>query len=29
MSQDPGAKERHAREAYYMHKPEEDVFVFR
>ena len=28
MSQDPGAKERHAREAYYMHKPEEDVFVF-
>ena len=29
MSQDTGAKERHAREAYYMHKPEEDVFVFR
>jgi hypothetical protein len=29
MSEDPAAKERHARETYYMHKPEEDVFVFR
>ena len=29
MSTDPGAKERHAREAYYMHKPNEDVFVYR
>ena len=26
---DPSAKERHAREAYYMHKPDEDVFVYR
>lgn len=25
----PGAKERHAREQYYMHKSNEDVFVFR
>ena len=25
----PDAKVRHAREAYYMHKPGEDVFVFR
>lgn len=29
LSTDPGAKERHAREAYYMHKPNEDVFVYR
>lgn len=29
MSTHPDAKERHAREAYYMHKPGEDVFVFR
>ena len=29
MSVHPDAKERHAREAYYMHKPEEDAFVFR
>jgi len=29
MASHPDAKERHAREAYYMHKPNEDVFVFR
>ena len=29
MATDPNAKERHAREAYYMHKTNEDVFVFR
>ena len=29
MLEDPDAKARHAREAYYMHKPGEDVFVFR
>ncbi len=29
MAMDPDAKERLAREAYYMHKPNEDVFVFR
>lgn len=25
---DPAAKERYARESYYMHKPGEDVYVF-
>jgi hypothetical protein len=25
----PAAKERHAREEYYMHKPNEDVYIFR
>ncbi|MCH1575380.1 MAG: septum formation initiator family protein [Flavobacteriales bacterium] len=25
---DPSAKERYARESYYMHKPQEDVYVF-
>jgi cell division protein DivIC len=29
MALDPNAKERHAREAYFMHKDNEDVFVFR
>ena len=29
LTEDPSAKERHAREAYYMHKPNEDVFVYR
>jgi len=29
MAEDPDAKVRHAREAYFMHKPKEDVFVFR
>ena len=29
MATNPDAKERLAREAYYMHKPNEDVFVFR
>ena len=29
MAADSHAKERLAREAYYMHRPDEDVFVFR
>jgi len=29
MGADASSKERHARENYFMHKPEEDVFVFR
>lgn len=29
IQRDPSAKERHAREAYYMHKVNEDVYVFR
>lgn len=29
IRQNPAAKERHAREAYYMHRNNEDVFVFR
>ncbi len=29
LNADPAARERHAREAYYMHKPNEDVFVYR
>lgn len=29
IRQNPEAKERHAREAYYMHRSNEDVYVFR
>ena len=29
IERDPSVKERHARESYYMHKSNEDVFVFR
>jgi cell division protein FtsB len=29
LDRDPTAKERHARETYYMHRSNEDVFVFR
>lgn len=29
IEKDPSVKERHARESYYMHKSNEDVFVFR
>jgi len=29
IQNDPSVKERHARESYYMHKSNEDVFVFR
>lgn len=29
LKENPLAKEQHARESYFMHKPNEDVYIFR